>query len=352
MQRFKKIQLLVLAVFALVLGIGFPVAASAAGNNVGYSVSAKIPKNQINKQNSFFDLKMKPGQTQTIQVKVYNVTNSDIKVRTAIRTAWTNSAGTVEYVTPGKSYDSSLKHKMSDITKIQGKKTLTIPAGSSRIVTAKITMPNDSSEGVILGGWYFKRVDSKVTGTVKGENTIKDEYTYVIGMKYTEGKVPNPNMKLGKVAAGMSDYNRGVIADLRNPTAVIIPKLKVTSTITDRDGGKVVNKNTKENVMMAPNTGYNYPMLYGKTALKAGNYHLHLVAKNSDHEWVFDRDFTITQAQANKYNNDSVESPGISIWLLIALGALGMLILILLILLIIYLIRRRRRDKEDEDSKK
>jgi len=66
--------------------------------------------------------------------------------------------------------------------------------------------------------------------------------------------------------------------------------------------------------------------------------------------WVFDRDFTITAAQANKYNHDTVDNQGLNIWLLIGLGALAMLILILLILLIIYLIRRRRRDDDEDEA--
>lgn len=353
MQGIKKVGLFFLmAISIVVASVAFETTAQADGNNVGYSVSAKIPKNQINKNNSFFDLRMKSGQTQTLQVRVYNVTNKDIQVKTAIHTAWTNPGGSVEYVKPAKSFDPSLHYKMSDITKIQGKKTITIPAAGSKVVTATVRMPKTSFNGVILGGWYFKRVDNQVTGTVKGADNIRNEYTYVVGMKYTKGQVPNPNMKLGKVAAGLSYKRRGVIADLRNPTAVMIPKLKINSTITNRDGGSVVKKDANKSVLMAPNTVYNYPMLYGETPLKAGHYHLHLVAKNSEHEWVFDRDFTITQAQANKYNHDAIENSGISIWLLIALGALGMLILILLILLIIYLIRRQRRDKKDEDSKK
>ncbi len=347
----KQIRLVMLLVMGVILG-GFlsliPRVQAATNNNVGYNVAAKIPNNQINKQNSFFDLKMSSKKTQQLQVRVYNVTNQNIKVETAIHTAWTNTTGTIDYVKPAKSYDSTLRYKMSDLTKIQGKKTLTIPANSSKLVTANVKIPKTDFNGVILGGWYFKRVDSKVTGNVKGANNIRSQYSYVIGMKYTMGKVPNPSMNLGKVTAGKSYGRRGVIADLRNTTAVMIPNLKLATTITNRDGAKLVKRVKQENVQMAPNTTFNYPVLYGDMKLKAGHYHLHMIAKNTDHEWVFDRNFTITQAQANEYNKDA--NAGISIWLLVALGALGMLILILLILLIIYLIRRKRRKDDEEEA--
>jgi len=346
----KRIRLVMLLVMGIVLGglVSLVPKADAATNNVGYNVAAKIPSNQIDKQNSFFDLRMNSEKTQKLQVRVYNITNQDIKVETAIHTAWTNTTGAIDYVKPAKSYDATLRYKMSDLTKIQGKKTLTIPANGSKVVTATVKIPKTNFNGVILGGWYFKRVDSKVTGNVKGANNIRSQYSYVIGMKYTMGKVPNPAMALGKVTAGQSYARRGVIADLRNTSAVIIPNLKLTTSITNRDGAKLVKKVKQENVQMAPNTTFNYPVLYGDMKLKAGHYHLHMVAKNTDREWVFDRNFTITQAQANEYNKDA--NAGISIWLLVALGALGMLILVLLILLIIYLIRRKRRKDDEEEE--
>nr|WP_308707695.1 DUF3324 domain-containing protein [Levilactobacillus yiduensis] len=244
-----------------------------------------------------------------------------------------------------------MKYKISDLSKIQGKQTITIPAKGSKVVSAKVTMPDTTFNGILLGGWYFERVNTKVTSNVKGANNIRSKYSYVVGMEYVMGKVPSGDLKLGKVGAGISNYHRGVVADLRNPTATIVPNLKMNTTITNRDGGKVVKHLKRENVQMAPNTTFSYPMLYGKTPLEAGHYHLHMVVKNTDRTWVFDRDFTITKAQASKYNADSVDNPGINIWLLIGLGALGMLILILLILLIIYLIRRRRRDDEEDAEK-
>lgn len=350
MTKLKQLQYVMLLIVGLLIGIA-PLAAHAdSTGNVGYNVSAKIPTNQINRKNSFFDLRMKSQQTQQLHVRVYNVTNQEIKVKTAIHTAWTSSGGAIEYVKPATSFDSSLRYKMSDLSKIQGAKTLTIPSKGSKVVTANVKIPQTNFNGVILGGWYFQRTDSKVTGNVKGTSNMHNRYSYVIGMKYTLGRVPAPEMKLGKVSAGLGDAHRGIFANLRNPSAVIIPNLKMDTKITDRDNGaKVVKHATQKNVQMAPNTTFRYPMYFGKEALKAGHYHLHMVVKNTDRTWVFDRNFTITKAQANQYNRDAVESSGISIWLLVALGALGMLILVLLILLIIFLIRRKRN--QDDDSK-
>ncbi|TGD19734.1 DUF916 and DUF3324 domain-containing protein [Levilactobacillus suantsaiihabitans] len=350
MQGLKKFRLIIVVCLSLLVGLSLPVLgrAATATNDIGYSVKALIPKNQIDKRQSFFELRMKPGQTQTLRVRLYNVTDQAIKIKSAIHTAWTNSGGTIDYTNQPQKFDSSLQYKMSDISKVQGAKTVTIPARKSRVMTTKVQVPRDQKfNGIILGGWYFERLNTKVTSNVKGASNVRNKYAYVVGMEYVMGKVPAGNLTLGKVGAGISNYHRGVIANLKNPTATIVPNLKMTTTITNRDGGQVIKDLKQENVQMAPNTTFSYPMLYGKTALDAGHYRLHMVVKNRDRTWVFDRNFAITKAQADKYNADSVDNPGINIWLLIGLGALGMLILILLILLIIYLIRRRRRDDEE-----
>lgn len=64
-------------------------------NDIGFSVAAKIPNNQIDQHNSYFDLKMTRGRQQQIQTTIYNVTNADIKVQTAIHTAYTNGNGII-----------------------------------------------------------------------------------------------------------------------------------------------------------------------------------------------------------------------------------------------------------------
>ncbi|MCI1553428.1 MAG: DUF916 and DUF3324 domain-containing protein [Levilactobacillus sp.] len=351
MSGLKKLQLIVLMIVGGIIGLLAPVASQAAVNNdIGFNVAPKIPKNQIDKNKTFFDLAMKSGQTETLRTRIYNLTAQDIRVKSVVNTAWTGSSGAINYVNAAKKYDPSLRYKMSELSQVQGPQVVTVPAKGSKLVTVKVKIPQTNFNGNILGGWYFERVDHKVTGNVKGAGNITNKYAYVVGMSYTMGQLPNPDLKLGKVAAGLSNYHHGVIANLRNPTAIIVPNLKMNTTISNRDGGKTVLHVKKDNVQMAPNTVFSYPLLYGKTKLVAGHYRLHMVVKNTDRTWVFDRNFTVTKAQANKYNADSVDNSGISIWLLIGLGALGMLILMLLILLIIYLIRRRRRDAAEAED--
>ncbi|MCM8608879.1 MULTISPECIES: DUF916 and DUF3324 domain-containing protein [Lactiplantibacillus] len=354
MQLMKRIMV---ALACLVLGLQAGLVTSfAAGdassksssqasqsNDIGFSVAAKIPSNQLDQHQSYFDLKMTPGRQQKIQTTIYNVTNAEIKVQTAIHTAYTNGNGIIEYVTPAKSFDPSLKYRMSQLTTIDGPKTVTIPANGSKVVTATIKMPKAAFNGVVLGGWYFKRVSNKVTGHVKGSMNIANQYSYVIGLKYTMGKLPAPQLKLDTVTAGMQNYRRGIFPQLRNVSAVIVPKLTLKAKLTSKNSGKVVKTFSQKDVQLAPNSVYKVPILTGTNRLQAGTYHVHLVAQNQDHRWVFDKDFVISTAAADKYNQASVDNSGINVGWFILFGALGMLIVGLIGVLIFLKIRKRRR---------
>ncbi|KLD57187.1 hypothetical protein WP50_35650 [Lactiplantibacillus plantarum] len=71
--------------------------------------------------------------------------------------SYANGNGIIEYVTPTKSYDPSLKYRMDQITKIQGPTTITIPANGSKVVTATVTMPKQAVNGVTVSDTHLKR---------------------------------------------------------------------------------------------------------------------------------------------------------------------------------------------------
>lgn len=351
MQKWLRGLLLVgtLVLASLVGTVPVVAATQAAGaNDIGFSVAAHIPNNQLNQKNSFFDLKMVKNQTERLQTTIYNMTSRDIQVQMAIHTAYTNSNATIEYVKPASVFDPSLKYPISALTKIVGPSTVTIPANGSKVVQADVKMPATQINGVLLGGWYFKRVDHPVTGTVKGTTNMQNQYSYVIGLRYTSGKVPQPVMRLKSVQAGLYNYHRGIIVALRNIAAIMVPNATTQTVITNLDDHELVKNVKQTNVQIAPNTLFKYPLLLGDTALQAGRYHLHMVVRNAQHRWVFNRNFTITKAEAQKYNQAAVDHKGLSFWFVLALGALSMLLLMLLLWLIIMLIRKRKQHSQAE----
>lgn len=320
-------------------------ATNAPANNIGFSVSAQLPSNQLKTGQSYFDLKMQSGQKQTLKAVIYNSTKRDIKVRTNIRTAYTNQNGAIEYITAAKTFDPSLKFSLAKLTKIDGNTVVTVPANGTKTVTAKVKMPTTDFQGVLLGGWNFEKVDEQVTGHVDGAMNVRNQYAYMIAMKYTLGKVPAPKLLLAQVKPGVDHGHQTIFPILRNVSAVIVPKLTLKTKITDRKTGKLVKQATKHDVRLAPNSVFKYPILMAPKQLAAGHYHLKMTAKNQQGHWTFEKDFDITASAAKKYRRESNEHREIQpIWL-VALGVLGTLIFGAIIALIILIIRRHRQAK-------
>lgn len=328
--------------FGVVCGPVQGQAAKTPSNNIGFSVSAQLPENQRNHDHSFFDLTMQSGQQQTIKVKIVNVTNRDIKIKTGINTAYTNDNGVIEYLAAPKHLDQSLKFQLGKLTKLKGKSIVTVPANGSKIVEAQIEIPKFTFNGTMLGGWFFQKIDEKVTSEVKDAMTVHNQYAYVIGLKYSFGQTPPPKLTLSQVKSGLLNHHQSTIAELRNPTAVIIPKVSLATTISNRSTGKSVKTITKNGVQFAPNSSYHYGLLTGNDSLKAGNYHLRMVAKNSAHRWVLEKDFTITKAAVKQTARKSVESHQLNSLWLVAAGAMAMLIIGGLVAWLVYLVKRRQ----------
>lgn len=318
-----------------------------ANGTVGFSVAAQLPKNQRNANHSFFDLAMRMGQTQRLQVTIRNSTNRDIQVKSAIHTASTNPNGIIEYAQNPDHYDASLKYRFGELTKLVGPSEVTIPANGSKVVSADVKLPAGEFQGVLLGGWYFQLVDQKATGVVKGATNVTSKYSYVIGMRYTVGQVPNPELKLANVKPEMLNGHHGIFPHIRNVQPAMLMGVDVQTQITRKRDGKVVRSAHKTDVQFAPNSEFRYPLLAGHTPLSAGEYHLHMVAKSRAHRWVFDRDFSINWQTAQHYNHATVDTLPKSPWWLLGVGAAGMLAAILAVWLFVAW-RRKRPQPEDE----
>jgi hypothetical protein len=74
-------NMLSIMVLILLIGLGFVSNNEVAfAGTMEYSVKANIPKNQINKKLTYFDLKMAPGSKQTISLTVKNTSSEEKKI--------------------------------------------------------------------------------------------------------------------------------------------------------------------------------------------------------------------------------------------------------------------------------
>ena len=90
--RYRKICLFMFMLVCLVI-----LANKVSASEMSFSVQAVIPENQIDKSQSYFDLKMQPDQSQDLTVELYNNTEKDLTISVTPNAATTNQNGVVEY---------------------------------------------------------------------------------------------------------------------------------------------------------------------------------------------------------------------------------------------------------------
>lgn len=279
-----------------------------ASEGVYFSVSSVIPENQIDKNLSYFDLKVTPSSSQELKVKIFNNKKHEIKVKAMVTPATTCRNGFISY-TDFTNYDESLKYPLPDILKLN-QSEYTVPAEGTVTATALLNMPEEAYDGIILGGLVFTKADdsSETKKENQGVTQIENEYQYVIGVMLSENdnKV-NANMNLKYIKSTLSNYHTSLAVNLQNDTPVIIPDLKISGTVYKKGSSEIYKSTEKENIKMAPNSNFDFMIDWQNHKFEAGDYRIHVIAQNEEYFWEWDENFTITPEQANDANKDAVD---------------------------------------------
>ena len=299
-----------------------------ANEGVYFSVSAVIPENQINKNISYFDLKVTPSSSQELKVKIFNNKEHEIKVKAMVTPATTCRNGFISY-TNITNYDESLKYPLSDILKLNQSEYV-VPAGGFVTATALLNMPAESYDGIILGGLVFTKADDSSEAKKEDQMTaqIENEYQYVVGVMLSENdnKVL-ANMNLKYIKSTLANYHTNLAINLQNDTPVIIPNLKISGTVYKKGNSEIYKFTEKENIKMAPNSNFDFMIDWQNHKFEAGEYRVHVIAQNEEYFWEWDENFTITPEQANDTNKDAVDLiNSIPNWVYIVLAILVLIL--------------------------
>lgn len=335
-------QSVLLILSAIVLTLSFiPFSVKASSNDVDFSVRAKIPSNQIDQLKSYFDLKMSPGQTQTIEIEVYNHSKKQTTIEANITFATTNDNGLIDYSeTNEKNADKSLKYPLINLVK-EPHKEITIPSGKSKIVSFTITMPKDQYDGVLLGAIQFQKKTEENTKSSKESNIqIKNQYAYIVGIKLSETmKVVFPDLHLLGIKPKLVNYHTAIAATIQNSEPEIIEKMSVDAKIYKKGSKEILYSSKKSDLKMAPNSNFDYSIDLNNRPIEPGTYRLKMKAIIETQVWEWEEIFTIGN-EAEKLNNQAVEIEQNHKWLYI-LGSLFLCVFIWFLLIV-----RKRKSKE------
>lgn len=310
-------------------------------SELNFSVNAVIPDNQIDKEKSYFDLKVTPGEKQKLIVKLRNTTDKEIVINPHIQSAKTNKNGVIDY-TPNKiKKDDTLKIAMEDVAKVP--EEVTVPPQSEKDLTIEVTVPKDKFDGVILGGIYLKEDTSKNKEEDKENDVaIKNEYSYVVAlqMRQNDNKV-KPMLHMNEVNPEKQNARNVIVANIQNSEPMIISKLKIDATVNKKGSKDNLAILKKENLQVAPNSNFNIAVPLEGEKLEAGTYILNMKAESAGKEWQFKKEFSISADKATTMNEKDVTLEKETPTMLYIF--LGVAFLIVIAVVIYFIIRRNKR---------
>lgn len=335
-----KIILSIFICMAISIGL-MPVAdASAFGS---FSAQAIIPENQVDKNQTYFDLRLEPLQKQTVQLIVRNGDTQPIVANVALNAASTGRDGIIVYSQPDIR-DDSLAISIVDIAKVVNPQ-IDIPASGSALVDIEIQMPAEPFDGVILGGLVVT-ADRQEQGdeTVQSGVQIQNDYAYTIGLKITQSDaLVEPDLHLRHIEPGLANYRTAVTFNLQNSEAFIMKEMGVTAQVYKQGSQDVFKELLIPDAEMAPNSGGDFVIDWQNEPLQPGAYRLRLTAEHEDRQWEWDEEFTIRADEANKANANAVDLPKKTpTWLYVSIAVF----ILAIIFILAFLIGRRSSKRE------
>ena len=293
--KYTKLILVIISLVGMWSGRTF-VARADNGQSDIFSVSVNLPQNQLPNGHSYFDLKLHKHHRQTISVTVFNNSHNPIKVQSAIRDAYMNNNGTIAYGQLKLSSKLSKQYQMSKITKLQSTKPVIIPAQSSKKIKAWITLPKDGyQQGVVLGGWYFKQID-QLNHTISG---VRNQYSYLIGLKYTLTKEVQPKLSLHRVLLTKKNP-QSLLLQLTNSKAALVPNLKYDVNIYQEHKKTPLLHYTLSGGSFAPRSSFKLAVPLKGKVLKSGRYLAKVNVENAQNKWQLVKKFGVAKDGALK----------------------------------------------------
>jgi len=291
----------------------FGIETSAA--ELRFSVETEIPENQIDKTKTYFDLMMKPDQEQILKVRAANSTDENLVIDVSVKSATTNSNGVIEYGESLTALDKSAPADLSEIIQLKdGGESVELPAKSEKVVELRVKMPKEEFSGQLAGGITFsEKVDE--TKDKQKENTnglaIENRYAYTVAVLLRENEtVVQPELSLEKVEPTQRNARSVISATLLNHEAAYLQSMKVTANVKNKKTNNVILEKEQEDMQMAPNSIFNFPIPYEENEMEAGTYVLAMTVEGSGKKWQFTKEFTISKEEAETFNE---KLPSISV---------------------------------------
>lgn len=324
----------------------------AVENLATFSVQPILPSNNLGKEPTLFNLRVKKGTEQKVEIEISNTSNDTVELAIHAYSGSTNSNGVIDYIakTKEKPYDSTLKTPLDTITTVQNK--VTVPKKSKKKLPVTIKVPEESFQGIISGALELEQTNLKEDkNSSQSKLSMKNKIRYLVPILLTEQDTKvKPELKLNEVKATQIKGQNTITVNLQNIKPAFVKDLSIQAKVVRKGTDDLLCFLNAKGMQMAPNSNFNLPISLKNKRFRAGTHTLYLVATNEGKQkWSFERDFNITREEAKRMNDESLielEKAKITWWMIMIA-----LLLLILLLLILYLIYRHQKEKQKEREK-
>lgn len=318
--------------------------------SMGFTKEVQHPENQLT-DGEALNLLMTPGQKQQVTVVLSNDSDEESIIEVSINGARTNGFGGLEYSPNEFKSDETMTYDLADL--VTAPEEVVIPGKGTADLVLDISMPNEPFQGIVTGGVQLMKKDGGVESKEANNSAAINRFAFLFGVTLRTNEEPVvPDFQLRKAYPGQDNFRNAIKIDLGNTQPMIAEGLTLNADITKKGKNDVLYSRKKTDVSMAPHALMSFPIELDGERFKAGDYTAHVVLTGYDKEWTWSEDFTITDEEADKFNQDAVylvQERGID-WKLVAIIVAGVVIAGLVVFSVIRLMQKKKQHKEQPEE--
>lgn len=339
----KKFYSASIVLFTALLLVLLPTFTYANEGTLNFYVTPEFPDSQVEGSERYFNLNAEPGSTEKVTLKLQNANEQAKTIQITAHTAYTNVQGVVEYGKDAEEADPTLPYSLAEL--IETPEPIALAGNETKTIELPLTFPKEAFEGLLAGGLRISEVKEETEEATAEEEgiAIKNEFAYVVGVIVSNSRNEvQPDLELLDVFADQLNYRNVISANLQNFMPTFVNHLEVEATVQREGENDVLYRAKQEQMQMAPNSNFNFPISLEGDRFRSGDYLLKMTARSGEEEWQWERKFTIDADEARALNRADVTiDTSINWWLI---GAIGLIVL--LVGAILYLIIQRKRAGE------
>lgn len=302
----------------------------ATEGTLNFYVTPEFPDSQLDGSNSYFDLNLSAGETETLSLKIQNASSEPIQVQLTPHTAYTNVHGVVEYGKDAVTPDLTISYSLDEL--IESSEAIDLAGNETKTVEIALHMPEESFEGFLAGGLRIAEIKEEEDETDNGEEglAIKNEFAYVVGVVVSNSRDSvEADLELLDVFADQLNYRNVISATIQNYTPTFVNRLEVEATVHRKGESEVLYESNEEQMQMAPNSHFHFPISLEGDRFRSGEYTLNLTARSGEEEWTWTRDFRIEADEARALNREDVTiDSSLNWWMIGTFVLIGLIVVI------------------------